>query len=225
MADPVKFRKGTIVSFDQSSGGNVVEVAGANISNMSVLGVAEVASYVPGAQVGILVVDSGGSQSWFILGRNVRPFTSDYSDAINLLNNSIYSDQIDTAQDTTSTTFGDLTTIGPTAFPIVRNSGRVLVMVSTVIISDDTDVVGGGLMTTEVSGNSGIIYAAATLPNVGFYYSDNATHLIGDAMEATRMFLLSGLTVGDHLQVRAKYRAQGVANTTFSFRNVTCIAL
>lgn len=224
MADPISWRKGTIVSYDQATGANVVEVAGTNITNVPILGVAEAATYVPGASVGILVADSGGSQSWFIIGRIVRPSTADYTDAVNRLANSFYVDQVDTGSDTTSTTFGDLTTFGPRTNPIVKSSQKLLILASTVIIANDTDVANGGLMSVEIKDATGsTVYGAGTLPNVGFYYSDNATHAIGDSFEATRAFMVS-LSPAQY-QVTAKYRSSGTSLTTFSFRNLTCVAL
>lgn len=226
MGDPISFRKGTILAYDQFTGDNLIDVGGSQIQDVPVLGVAEAATYVTGANVGILVVDTGGSQSWFIIGRIVRPNTQDYVDAVNRLSNSFYSDQVDTATDTTTTSFGDLTTFGPRVLPIVKSSGKLLVLVSSVIIANDTDVANGGLMTVEVfnSDGGGIVWGAGTLPDVGYYYSDNATHALGDSMEASRAFLITGLTPGNY-QVTAKYRSQGTSLTTFSFRNVTCVAL
>jgi hypothetical protein len=224
MADPIGWRKGTIVLYDQETGENVVEVGGTNIVNIPILGVAEAATYVPGASVGILVADSGGSQSWFIIGRIVRPNTSDYTDAVNRLSNSFFVDQVDTGSDTTSTTFGDLPTYGPIVVPTVKSSTKLLILLSSVIIANDTDVANGGLMSVQISdANGSIIYGAGTLPNVGFYYSDNATHALGDSFEATRALLVS-LSPGRYT-VLAKYRASGTSLTTFSFRNITCVAL
>jgi len=224
MADPISWRKGTIVSYDQTTGANVVEVGGTNVVNIPIFGVAEAASYVAGASVGIMVVDTGGSQSWFIAGRIVRPNTSDYIDSVNSLSNSFYSDQVDTSTDTTSTTYGDLTTYGPVVRPIVKSSSKLLVFVSSVIIANDTDIANGGLMSVQIKDATGaIVYGAGTLPNVGYYYSDNATHALGDSMEATRAFLVA-LAPGQY-EVLAKYRSQGTSLTTFSLRNITCVAL
>jgi len=226
MADNVLWRKGKIVSFDQATGTNVVEVGGTQIPNMSIFGVAEAATYVPDADVGVLVVDSGGSQSWFIAGRIVRPNTSAYTDAVNRLANSFFVDQVDTSQDMTSTTFGDLTTFGPSVRPTVKSSQKMLIMVSCVIIANDTDIANGGLMSVEIRDSAGaVVYSAGSLPDVGFYYSDNATHAIGDSMEATRAFMVT-LSAGEY-QVNAKYRSQGSGTslTTFALRNLTCIAL
>jgi hypothetical protein len=227
MGDPISFRKGTIISYDQNTGDNVVRVGDTDVLDLPILGVAEAATYTPGASVGILVADSGGSQSWFIIGRIVRPNTSDYSDAVNRLSNSFYSDQVATSSDTTSTSFGDLPTYGPLVTPTVKSSGKLLVMVGCVIIADDTDLANGGLMSVEIRDPTGaIVWGAGSLPNTGFYYSDNATHAIGDAFEATRAFLVSGLSTGIHT-VTAKYRSQGSGTslTTFTNRNVTCVAL
>jgi hypothetical protein len=225
MADPIGWRKGEIISFNQSTGANVIDVGGTRVTDLPILGVAEAATYVAGATVGILVIDSGGSQSWFIIGRIVRPNTGDYIDSVNRLSNSFYSSQVDTGGDTSSTTFGDLSTYGPVVVPVVKSSGRLLVMVSSVIIANDTDVANGGLMTVQISDSTGaVVYGTGTLPNVGYYYSDNAVHALGDSQEATRAFLVSGLNP-DTYTVLAKYRAQGASLTTFSFRNITCIAL
>lgn len=227
MGDPISFRKGTVVSFDQATGDNVIEVGGANIADLPVLGVAEAASFLPGASVGILVADTGGSQSWFIIGRIVRPNTQDYVDAVNSLSNSFFTDQVTTGSDTTSTTFGDLPTYGPIVVPTVKSSGNLLVIVGSVIIANDTDIANGGLMSVQISDvNGSIVYGAGTLPDVGYYYSDNAVHALGDSQEASRVFLVSNLSPGPYT-VLAKYRSQGSGTslTTFSNRNLTCVAL
>lgn len=226
MADPVSFRKGTIVSYDQATGDNVVEVGGANVADIPVLGVAEAATYAPGVSVGVLVVDTGGSQSWFIIGRIVRPNTNDYVDAVNRLSNSIFSEQVDASESTTNTSIGDrLTTIGPIAYPVVKSSGKLLILLSCVMIADDTDIANGGIMTVEIKDSAGSIWwGAGTLPNLSFYYSDNAAHALGDSIAYTRAFLVTGFPA-DTYTVTAKYAAQGVSLTTFAQRNVTCIAL
>jgi len=227
MGDPISFRKGTIISYDQNTGDNVVRVGDTEVVDLPILGVAEASTYAPGSSVGILVADSGGSQSWFIIGRIVRPNTDDYIDAVNRLSNSFYADQVDTSSDTMSTSFGDLPTFGPIVTPTVKSSGKLLVIVGCVIIANDTDLANGGLMSVEIKDPSGsVLYTAGSLPNTGFYYSDNAVHAIGDAFEASRVFLVSGLDAGIHT-VTAKYRSQGSGTslTTFTNRNLTCVAL
>jgi hypothetical protein len=132
MADPVGFRKGTIISYNPVTGANVIDVGGTRIVDIPVLGVAEVATYAAGASVGILVVETGGSQSWFIVGRIVRPSTDAYTEAVNALNNRTIAD-FDASSGTVvgTASYVDLSpgTIGPQVIVTVGSSGRLLVTV------------------------------------------------------------------------------------------------
>ncbi len=60
MGDPISFRKGTIISYDQNTGDNVVRVGDTEVVDLPILGVAEAATYAPGSSAGIPVADSGG---------------------------------------------------------------------------------------------------------------------------------------------------------------------
>jgi len=227
MGDPVSFRKGTIVSYDQATGANVVEVGGTNVSNLPIFGVAEAATYAAGSSVGIFVVDSGGSQSWFIAGRIVRPSTDDYTDAVNRLSNSILSASVATGEETTNTGYVDLTTYGPVVYPTVRSSGRLLVFISASILAvDDASPVRGGSMGIELADSTGaVITGPASLPVLVTEYQDDASHIIGDIAGATRAVLLEGLSAGSY-RIAAKYKAGASGNhANFSGRNITTIAL
>lgn len=215
------YRQGTIVSFNQISGQNTVRVGKATLTDLPLLGVAEAATLTAGATVGIQSI----GRQMFIVGRIVRPNTAAYTDAVNRLSNSIVSAEITTSEDTTSTSYTDLATVGPTVPITVKSSGKMLIIVSADIIAPDTGIASGGLMTVEVKDTAGnVIYPAGTLPLLHFMYSDNAAHAVGDSIGATRLFLVN--PGGADYIVRAKYAAEsGGGLTSFANRNVTCIAL
>lgn len=220
-AQPLSYRQGTIVTFNQITLQNSVRVGRTVLNDLPLLGVAEADTLGPGSVVGLM---STGTE-YAIVGRFVRPNTADATDAINRLSNSIRSAQITTSEDTTSTTFTDLATIGPVVQITVKSSGKLLILISADMISSDTGAVGGGLMTVEVKdGGGNVVFGAGTLPSLHFMFSDNAVHLVGDSMGASRAFLITPGSA-DYV-VTAKYSAESSgALTSIANRNVTCIAL
>src|SRR5688572_33253275 len=137
----VRYRQGVIVTFDQNTLENTVLVDEGLLTNLPLLGVGEATLLAPGAIVGIVVIgDSGRGKTMAILGRFVVPNTADAADAVGLLNNQIHADFIGTLEGglTEGALPGDLATLGPTVTVNVGVSGRVLVLASAFIISNDT---------------------------------------------------------------------------------------
>lgn len=161
MADPVKWRKGTIIEFDETTGESVVDVGGSNIVAIPLLGIAEAATYEAGASVGILVVETGGSQSWFILGRIARPSTAEYARALTRLGDATQAD-FDSATGTLTggAAYIDLSgaAVGPQVSVNVGLSGKLLVTVGCLAEYDNGpgpapfDQIMGFRMTTAATG-------------------------------------------------------------------------
>lgn len=217
-----RFRKGTIITFDPVTLANTVLVGETIMSNLALLGVAEADTYVTGAQVVIHLFEG----SWAIVGRYVTPNTAAATDAVNRLGNGTVSASVLAGESTTSTSFTDLTTVGPIVNAIVKGSGKLLVVLSASMLAQDTGASSGAYMAVDVVASNGttVITAAAFLGPLGFEYSDNASHLIGDSIHAARTSLLS--LSPDAYTLTAKYSsASGGNDANFFNRNVTCISI
>jgi hypothetical protein len=215
-AQSMQYRQGTIISFNQITLENVVNVGGQNMVNLPVLGVAEAATYVPGAVVGLMIINS----SWAIIGRFVVPNTPAATDAITQLSQAIVSDFIVTQESTSSAAFVDLTTIGPTVVANIKTSGRCLVFTSaTISIQPGANFPSawGGFVSLDVSG-ANTIAPTAINGSLGFIFGDNALNQSW-VQSFTRMIVLSGLNPG-LTTFRAKYAVNlGGPPETALFRN------
>lgn len=151
----MRYRQGRILTFDQITLENTVDVGGSVMTNLPLLGVGESTLLAPGSIVGITSVQSlRGTATWAILGRMVEPNTPDALDAISLLSSWVAADSIATQESRSVFSFGDLATIGPTVEVVVRGTGRVLVTLSCQMQQIDADPADGmgGIMSFEMSG-------------------------------------------------------------------------
>lgn len=219
---PLTYRQGVIVTFNPLTLQNTVAVgnSGAIFTDLPLLGVAEADTYAPGSVVGLLCTP----YEMFIVGRLVRPNTPEAIDAINKLSNTITANTVVTGETTTSTTFTDLATYGPVVKANVRSSGRLLVILSAAISVFNTGTAPfEGRMGVQVDGPTS--YLPAQLNDLTIGYSDNATHIIGDQMNAAFVLLLEGLTPGAYT-LTAKYHSGGGGNQSqFAQRAIIAIAI
>lgn len=128
----VRFRQGTIVTFNQITLQNTVLVGGEVLTDLPLLGVGEATLLVSGAVVGIMVVGDA-AKTMFITGRIVTPNTPDAANAVALLNSQIFASTILTGETCSSTTYTDLATVGPQVVVPVGPSGRILIVASAQI--------------------------------------------------------------------------------------------
>lgn len=139
---------GQIVSWDESSGTNVVRVNGTEIPNMRVIQSGIGLSYQNGDVVNIL---RRGTQ-WFILGKVGAPGAGAAGQ--------IASNDVDVDDGTTSTSFTDLGAFGPSVSAYISSRRRALVILSVniAIISDpvSSGFTPGGTASVFVSGASSI---------------------------------------------------------------------
>lgn len=228
MGDRVSFRKGVILAYDQVTGENLVDVGGAQIQDIPVLGVAEAATYVPGASVGIQIVDTGGSQSWFMIGRIVRPNTQAYTDAVNRLSDSIFSASINgtgfLATDDPVGWYDCNDAIGPQLIDVpVRSSGRLLIMLSAQMFAESSSNLPGAAMSFAMSGANTL--AASNTRRLLLYGGVGAPNEVG--LGSTWIYLAEGLTPG-LVKIVAKYQQNTGASSggsQFQSRNLTVFSL
>lgn len=147
---PMGYRQGTIVTWNPVTLENTVDVGGAVLPNVPVLGVAEATTFQPGTTVGLMVVES----TWAIVGTFVRPGTAAAAQAISLLSSRTKAQTINVQETTTSFAWTDLATVGPSVTVTIGPSGRALMFLSakggwSLVVAD---VYQGAFMTAQLSG-------------------------------------------------------------------------
>ena len=202
-AQPMAYRQGIITEWNPVTLENTVLVGGATFSDLPVLGVAEAASYAPGVAVGIVTVGS----TWAILGRFVIPNTADATDAITQVAQRSQTASVATAQDTTSSSYTDLATAGPSVTNfVVPASGKVNVTISALIAG--LQPIPFGAVGVEVSGATSVSPSA-----------DKSLLVTSASLNGSKVILLEGLTPGGVHTFMLKYRSDG-GQCFFSNRDI-----
>jgi len=220
-AQPVTYRQGVIQTWNPITLQNTVLVGGTVMQDLPVLGVAEAASFKPGAVVGVQVVGS----SWAIIGRFVVPNTPEAFDAITQLSSRTKTAIIDAQETTTSTSYTDLATPGPAVTLDVGASGRVLMILSAKggWSVNTSNAASGARMSAELSGANTL---AASTTWAAWIYNQyiTTTTSVTDA-SITSAYVFEGLTPGA-TTFTAKYRSDNAAITVdFNRRTIVVIAL
>lgn len=73
----VRFRQGTVLTWDGNTGENTIDLAGGLLTNVPVLNTSEATALKAGHVVGLL----GQGKSWFIIGRVTPPNSADFAGA------------------------------------------------------------------------------------------------------------------------------------------------
>jgi hypothetical protein len=228
----VRFRQGEIVTFNPVTLANTVLVGGTVLANLPLLGVGEATLLVPGAVVGILVVGDA-AKTYFITGRIVTPGTADATNAVSLLNSQIYTDHISTGETCSSSTYGDLATVGPRVTVPVGPSGRILI-IATAQIQWATAALattnGDGRFDVEFTGANNRTPNEVVDPLVGVLQltmiTSAGTNAEASVASLTTQAVFSGLNPGDTV-ITMKYRRAAAAtqNTDFFRRTLTVFKL
>jgi hypothetical protein len=232
-AQNVRYRQGVVVSFDQNTLANVINVAGTLLTNLPLLGLGEATTYQTNDVVGILVIgDENSALSYAIIGQIVTPNTPEAIAAVSLLNQQIFSSQIITNESTTSTTYTDLATQGPQVTVNIGPTGRILVLLSVQIFrSEGAQNVWAfeARATIEMSG-ANVVAASDTGPVLcemadSGSLSGGITNAPLGAKTITSQGVISGLTPG-LTTIMAKYKSLNVVDAMeFSRRTLTVIRL
>lgn len=233
-AQGLRYRQGTIVTFDPVTLENTVSVGGATMTNLPLLGVAEAASLAPGAVVGLhLIGNEQGSSTWVIVGRIVTPGSAEATAAITQLGQKVASNSVPTNETTSSTSFTDLATRGPEVSILVGASGKVLVFVTAYMFIEvaDDGLGNDAQMSFALSGantrTAQDVFDAGAGTEVFWLAATNGADFVGAlTVQHTALALLESLTPG-MTTFTAKYaNVTGAGKVAeFSFRNLTVFAL
>jgi hypothetical protein len=221
------FRQGVLLSWDSVTAANTVSVGGTVMTNLNILNPSEAQFLAPGDVVTILT----GGISWGILGRLVIPGTPEAAAALAAFKTQ--SNTVSSPQSTTSSSFVDLGTVGPSVTATIGPSGKaVLWMSAEVTCAAPT---GGGITSAQAqmafvgSGANTIGTGANRAVNGQILYNSSQSGGFDTAIQFTASmsstYLLEGLTPGA-TTFTAKYRrASGTGTVTFDNRNITVIVI
>lgn len=227
----MRYRQGTVVTFNPVTLQNTVDVGGTILTDLPLLGVGEATLLVPGSVVGIVSIGStaAGSDTWAILGRLVVPNTAQASDAVSLLNARTKTAQILDDELTSSGTYTDLGTFGPSVDVMVGPSGRLSVTIGAIIGISCAGVADGrgGFMSYQVSlGGTAIgpVDDANCAALQTSYNSAPVGYTVLYYVATSRQSTLSGLTPGAVYTLTAKYKCTG-AQAEFMDRSISVTVL
>jgi hypothetical protein len=225
----VHYRQGVIVEWDPLDASNIVDVGGNQFVDLPILNTTEALLLQKGAVVAVLVIGHEGAKTFAILGRLTIPGSEDAASALALARTS--SADVATAETTTSNTYTDLATVGPTLEDVlIGPSGRCLVTVGSEIrgtaITGQATATGAGFMSYEITGATSVspVDQNALQAWIRYNASPNSTLAIDIRVGASRTTLQSGLSPGLHT-FQAKYRRNSDTTVTFVERNLTVIPL
>jgi len=224
----MRYRQGLILTFNSNTLANTVAVGGAILTDLPILGVGEATLLAPGSVVGITTIRSlRGTATWAIIGRMVVPGTADAQNAISLLSSWIATSSLEIQETTSSTTYGDLATFGPSVTVNVRPTGRILIMFSAQIQFLDADPAdsNGGAITVEMSGANTLSTAAAEGP-IRLTMDWGGGGLTDSAMQGTytQTVVREGLNAGA-TTITMKYKSKWGEAVDIGRRSLTVITL
>lgn len=208
-AQPMSYRQGVILSFNQVTLSNTVAVGGTTLTDVPILGVGEATLLTRGSIVGLMIVGS----TWAIVGRMVTPGTTDAANAVSLLSSRTVTANVLTAESTTSIVFTDLATAGPVVNATIGPSGRAVVIVSARMLANGC----GAYMSFDISGAT--TQAASTSAMLSL---ESVTAQSNGSV--SRALLVEGLTPGVNT-FTAKYQSDSGPTVWFSLRNLTVMSL
>lgn len=215
-------RQGVIVAWNPITAENTVNVDGVQLADLPVLNTSEAVLLAPGDVVAILA-SGRAAQSWAILGRLTIPGTPAAASALSAVSAGIAAGVVNTLESTSSTTFGDLATVGPSATVTIRPSGKALVIVSVQMGSSSVGTTIGAATAFEASGATTLGTSSARSVS---WYEDH-----GAVTSATRVdqfggtFYVVGLDPG-LTTFTLKYRSQVTGlNADFADRVIVVIPL
>jgi hypothetical protein len=217
-AVPMYYRKGTIVSWNPDTAENTVLVDGGMFTNLPILNTDEALLLAPGSAVAIMDIGT----TWAILGRLTIPGTPDAASALGALQT--YSDIVDVFETTTSGSYGDLATVGPTVTVPIGKSGRCLCMLS-VRVGWSAQNAGGGKCTVQLSGANSQTASDSALPVVSYFLSLGGGVLSTSFIRTGTQHVFEGLNPGS-TTFTVKYAAStGGVQCDFTTRQLVVMPL
>lgn len=214
------FRQGTILTWNQATAENTVDVGGATLTNVPILNTNEALLLATGDVVALMTA----GPSWFILGRVTVPGTPQAATALDAASNGIVAATITTQQSTSSTTYGDLATVGPAVTARIRSTGKCLVIVSSQMGSAYSAVTAIGAATSFVASGANTL-ATSGARSINWYSATGGATSMTRVDQFGATFYLSGLNPGN-TTFTLKYRSQVAGlNADFSDRVLVVMPL
>lgn len=208
------YRQGILRAWNPLNAENTVDVGGTLIENLPILNTNNDAlQLAPGDVVGILTTGASAN-SWMILGRVTMPGTPAAESLLSQVSSGIVVGVVTTQQSTASTTYVDLTTVGPSATVTIRATGKCLVILSAQMGYATATDMGGAKASFVASGANTIATSGQRSINMGMKTGAASTFRV-DQFGAT--FYLAGLNPGV-TTFTMKYGAQNGATADFSDR-------
>lgn len=209
------FRQGVVLTWDQQTAANAIEVAGATLTNVPILNTNEALLLEPGAVVGLLTAGS----TWFLLGRITLPSTPAAASALSMVSSRIVSAEVSGQGTRSSSDFGDLTgtSPGPSVTATIGSSGKALVVVGATI-STGGGTYTGGLMGYDISGAT--TRAASVADSL-----EASMSTVSFSVSASRTILVTGLNVGEHTFIARYASVANAVSFTAENRNIVVFAL
>jgi len=225
----VGFRQGVVESWNPNTAENTIRIGGTLFTNLpSLASSSEVLLIKPGDVVSIKVVSGNSAfDTMYIEGRVTVPGTPQAGSFMELFGAKV--SIVASSQSTTSSTYGDLATVGPVIQDVlVGKTGRLLVLWGCMIEEVSTDLARGGSMSFEVSGATSL--PADTSRRYEISHTDDGILNGSLSASSNNLFcralaghLLEGLNPGLHT-LTAKYRS-GNAGRTVRFSSRIMIAI
>lgn len=192
--DPLSFRQGEVIAWDQETAENVIKVGNGLFENLPCLNTSEASLLVPGDVVGVMIAGS----TWAVMGRLIIPGSPEAASSIRSITSRIQAAEDQDSGGRNSTAWGDLTgaAVGPSVTVRIGSSGRALVFWSCEL---------GQTLSTATGGV--LVWETKNTPHVGIQVSGASTvapsdqnalnvHLefpaVGQANAAQALFWLQG---------------------------------
>ena len=186
-AQPMMYRTGVVKSWNPVDATNVVTVNGTDFTNLPILNTSEALILTPGDVVGIIDIGT----TWAIIGRFTVPGTPAAATSLSAIGT--VSDSVSAFESTTSGSWTDLTTLGPTVTIIVPRSGRVLVLLAAMIGWNPT-ANGGGDVSVALTGANTI--GAGNGPILTFTQALSGGITSSVFLRSSTSYVFRGLTPG-----------------------------
>jgi hypothetical protein len=235
--EPIGFRQGEVVAWDQETAVNVIRVGVELFENLPCLNTSEASLLVPGDVVGIMTAGS----TWAVMGRLIIPGSPEAASSIRSITSRIQAAEDPFAGTRNSTSWGDLTGVGagPSVTVRIGSSGRALCFWSCEL-GQSLSSASGGVLTwqtkntphvgVQVSGASTVAPDDLNALNVNLEHPSPGSANAAQSLlwvQASVFHLFTGLTPG-LTTFTMKYRHDGMtpaAHSAFGAREIAVFAL
>lgn len=222
----VRYGQGVILAWDATTFENAISWRGTTLTNVPILNAADALTYQVGDVVSLIGSDTGGASTWAILGRFVSPGSGAGGAAIEWMTASLARDlaaevfadrvkfaTVSASQSTTSTSFTDLATAGPSVSVTISEAGKALTFLSAdILASNETPH-----MSFSVSGPSPV--SASFDRSLAISIGSGTVTSSG-----TKLVPISGFAPGSYT-FTAKYASVNGNPAWFAKRTIAVIAL